>query len=316
MNILLIYGAIFLASLIFFDSALRLVRSFASSKKHVNYRLKLLESDQDQKLVHESMLRERTLDYGVSEQYISWFRKIFIQSGLKLDIKRAVLYSACYLLISWLILGLFIPFLYLKIFIAFFTLIIFAFAYVFYVRSKRVKNYLRQLPDALDIITRSLAAGHPLPTSISLVGREMADPVGSEFGILSDELTYGTDVNDAMQNMVDRVGADDLKLVAISLAVQRGTGGNLGEILDSLAEVLRQRLIIKAKIRALSAEGRMTSWIMAAFPFFLYFLINALAPTYFDPVWDSGYGNVIVAIGVIIMIVGMAILRKIVNFDF
>ncbi|MDN3720586.1 type II secretion system F family protein [Roseibium salinum] len=165
-------------------------------------------------------------------------------------------------------------------------------------------------------MTRSLAAGHPLPTSIALVAREMPDPIGSEFGMLSDELTYGTDITDSMRNMVERVGADDLKLVAISMTVQRGTGGNLGEILSNLSDVLRHRQLIKAKIKSLSAEGRMTSWIMLAFPFFLYLMISTLAPGYFDPIWDSGYGNIVIMVGLVIMAVGMLILRKLVNFDF
>jgi tight adherence protein B len=316
MNLFLIYGAIFLASLIFFDSAIRFIRSYSSGKKHVNYRLKLLASEQDRKVVHENMLRERTLDYGLSERYVSWLRKVFIQSGLKLDVKRIILYSLACCLIAWVAFGIVISSTILKFLLTAVTLIVFLVSFVFLVRSRRIARFLRQLPDALDIITRSLAAGHPLPTSISLVAREMPDPIGTEFGILSDELTYGTDLNDSMQNMVERVGADDLKLVAISLAVQRGTGGNLGEILDNLAEVLRQRFILKAKIKSLSAEGRMTSWVMAAFPFGLYFMINALAPSYFDPVWESGHGNTIVVIGFVIMAIGMLILRKIVNFDF
>ncbi|WP_428643430.1 type II secretion system F family protein [Roseibium sp.] len=187
---------------------------------------------------------------------------------------------------------------------------------VLYFRSQRINRFLKQLPDALDVITRSLGAGHPLPTSISLVAREMPDPIGSEFGILSDELTYGTDITVSMRNMVERVGADDLKLVAVSITVQRGTGGNLAEILSNLSDVLRQRQMMKAKIKSLSAEGRMTSWIMLGFPFFLYFMISALAPTYFDPVWESGYADVIFAIAAVIMTIGMIVLRKIVNFDF
>ena len=155
-----------------------------------------------------------------------------------------------------------------------------------------------------------------MPTSVSLVAREMPDPVGSEFGIMSDEMTYGTDIDTATRNMVTRVGADDLNFLAISLSVQRGAGGNLTEILQNLSDMLRKRTMMKAKIKAISAEGRWTSWFMMFFPFYLYLLINFIAPKYFDPVWESGYGGLAVTVGAIMMIFGMIIIRKIVNFDY
>jgi tight adherence protein B len=183
-------------------------------------------------------------------------------------------------------------------------------------RSQRIKKFVSQLPDSLDVTVRSLSAGHPLSTSISLVSREMPDPVGSEFGIMSDEMTYGVDIDTAMRNMSMRVGADELNLLAISLTVQRGAGGNLSEILTNLAEMLRKRAMLKAKIKAISAEGRMTSWFMFIFPFFLFGLLKTISPNYFDPVWASGYADIVIIIGISLMTFGMLVVRKIVNFDF
>ena len=182
-------------------------------------------------------------------------------------------------------------------------------------RRGRITKFVGQLPLAIDVMVRSLAAGHPVPTSVSLVAREMSDPIGSEFGIMNDEMTYGTDIDIAVRNMVRRVGAEELNLLAISLSVQKGTGGNLGEILSNLADVLRGRSLLKQKIRAISAEGRMTSWVMLLFPFGLYFMISAIAPTYFDPLWESGYGTHFVVGGFVMLLFGMAILRRIVNFE-
>ena len=173
-----------------------------------------------------------------------------------------------------------------------------------------------QLPNALDVINRSLSSGHPLPTAIALVSRELPDPVGTEFGILNDELTYGTDLDHAMLNMVERVGAEDLKLLAVSMSVQRGTGGNFVEILENLSNVIRERAMLKAKVRALSAEGRITALVMSGFPFGLFFMINTLSPTYFDPVWASGYANHVIAVGIAIMLIGNYVLYKMVHFDF
>ncbi len=123
-------------------------------------------------------------------------------------------------------------------------------------RSRRQKKFGAQFPDALDIIVRSLRAGHPVPIAITMVGREMADPIGSEFGIVSDEITYGADLEAAMRNLYARIGSDDLPLFVTAVAIQGSTGGNLGEILEGLSGVIRQRFKMRRKIRALAAEAR------------------------------------------------------------
>ena len=187
---------------------------------------------------------------------------------------------------------------------------------VWRVRARRMRNFLQKLPEALDVGTRSLAAGHPLPSAIALVAREMPDPVGSEFGLLSDELTYGVALDDALVNMKNRVGVEDLDLLAISLSVQAGTGGNLVEILTNLSTTLRERMMLKAKVKSISAEGRITAIFMSLYPFLLYALIKTLAPTYFDPVWNSGYGSTVVTILLVVMAIGNVILYKMVNFEF
>jgi tight adherence protein B len=183
-------------------------------------------------------------------------------------------------------------------------------------RAKRISKFVQQLPVAIEIIVRSLNAGHPLTSAISLVGREMADPIGSEFGILSDQLTFGSELDMAMLNMVDRVGADELNLVAVTVSVQRGTGGNLAEILENLAKMIRDRGLLRAKIRAISAEGRITAMIMSVFPLGLYLMISTLVPTYFDPVWESGYGTTVVLTIIGVMSVGIFIMFRMVRFDF
>ena len=102
-------------------------------------------------------------------------------------------------------------------------------------RGRRQKSFAGQFPDALDIIVRSLRAGHPVPVAVTMVGREMKDPIGSEFGIVSDEITYGADLEGAMRNLYARIGSDDLPLFVTAVAIQGATGGNLGEILENLS---------------------------------------------------------------------------------
>lgn len=144
----------------------------------------------------------------------------------------------------------------------------------------------------------------------------MPDPIGSEFGILSDQLTFGSELDAGMLNMIDRVGVAELNLLAVTVSVQKGTGGNLSEILENLAQMIRDRLMIKAKIKAISAEGRITAWIMMLFPVFLYYMILFLVPTYYDKLWETGYGAYVVWGCLIMIFFGMMIIRKLINFDF
>jgi tight adherence protein B len=316
MQLFFIYISVFICVLIFTDYLIRHFRDSREKKQHVNYRISLIEGNPDRKIVYERMLRERGLDYSQVKSPLSWIRRIIGQSGVRFEGARSVVYIVAIALagfVTFTFLGLnLIISLLLDFFLVFF-LVVFWFARA---RSQRIKKFVSQLPDALDVSVRSLAAGHPLSTSISLVAREMPDPVGSEFGIMTDEMTYGVDIDTATRNMSTRVGADELDLLGISLTVQRGSGGNLSEILSNLADMLRRRAMMKAKIKSLSAEGRMTSWIMLVFPFFLYGLISLISPDYFDPLWASDSVNIILIVAFSHMAVGMLILRKIVNFDF
>jgi tight adherence protein B len=316
MQTLFIYFAVFVAVLIAADALLRLLRTSIEKQKFVNYRMSLLKDDADRKVVYRQMLKERGLDYGKKHSAVDAIRRYTSQSGLRFELGRAVFYStaACTVLFV------------LSMFLGFVPLLSLAFAVggVFLAwgilvsrkRSQRIKRFVTQLPEALDVMVRSLSAGHPLPVSIALVAREMPDPIGSEFGMMSDELTYGTDVDATTRNMAVRVGAEEINLLAISLTVQRGAGGNLTEILANLADLIRRRTMLKAKVKAISAEGRMTSWFMLLFPFGLYGMLKLLRPDYFDPLWQSGYGNMFLTAAGALMLIGMAILHKLVNFDY
>ena len=133
---------------------------------------------------------------------------------------------------------------------------------------------------------RSLRAGHPVPIAISMVGREMPDPIGSEFGVVSDEITYGADLETAMRNLYARLGSDDLPLFVTAVAIQGSTGGNLGEILENLSGVIRQRFKMRRKIRALAAEGRASAMILSALPIGMFVVIQFIAPDFYASVWQ------------------------------
>ena len=315
MSIIVIYGFIFGAVLLLTDAILRRLFGARSASREVNERLERLKTGADQLSAYQSLLSDRGVGRG-GLLSMEWFSQLYRQSGLMLTTPRRLTYALVIMLGAWLLASWLATEALARIGL---TLIIgpgVMLGLVMRTRARRIAKFVAQLPDALDIIVRSMNSGHPLTTAIALVGREMPDPIGSEFGILSDQLTFGSELDDAMLRMVDRVGADELNLVAVTVSVQRSTGGNLSEILENLSGMIRDRSMLRNKIRAISAEGRITAMIMAAFPFLLYLMISTLVPTYFDPVWDSGYGTVVVVSILVVMGFGLLILYKLVKFDF
>ena len=181
-------------------------------------------------------------------------------------------------------------------------------------RGRRRKKFSAQFPDAIDIITRSLRAGHPVPVAIGMVGREMTDPIGSEFGMVTDEVTYGADLETAIRSLFYRVGSDDLPLFVTAVAIQGTTGGNLGEILENLSRVIRERFKMRRKIKALASEGRASALILSSLPFGIFGVIFFLVPDFYGSVW----GEPLTKIGLLLagcwMGVGNFIMYRMVNF--
>jgi tight adherence protein B len=181
-------------------------------------------------------------------------------------------------------------------------------------RGRRQKKFAAQFPDGIDIIVRSLRAGHPVPVAISMVSRELPDPIGSEFGIVTDEITYGADLETAMRNLYYRVGGDDLPLFVTAIAIQGSTGGNLGEILENLSAVIRQRFKMRRKIRALAAEGRASALILSSLPVLMFLVIQLLVPSFYAKVWHEDITKISLALAGGWMGIGNLIMYRLVNF--
>lgn len=317
MPIIIIYAFVFASVLILSDWILRRIFNRRKAALEVNERLARLNKRGDQLEAYNTLIRDRSLSgRGTSLLSPGGISRLYRQSGLTLTLRTRILYAIGILLLSILICNFLLSSMVLQIIssvVLWFFLTIFL---IWRVRAKRIKHFVSQLPPAVEIIVRSLNAGHPLTAAIALVGREMPDPIGSEFGLLSDQLTFGSELDQAMLSMVDRVGADELNLLAVTVSVQRNTGGNLAEILENLSNMIRDRAMLRGKIRAISAEGRITAVIMAIFPLLLFLMIRTLVPTYFDPVWATGYGTEIVVGTLAFMSIGVFILNRLVSFDF
>ena len=179
--------------------------------------------------------------------------------------------------------------------------------------QKRRKRMEEQFPLALDVFTRSLRAGHPIASAISLVTEEMQDPIGSEFGLVADEVAYGADLNDALQGMADRWALDDMKMFVVCVSVQSETGGNLAEILENLSSVIRDRASMYMKVRALSSEGRMSGWMLTALPVLTLLSMLAVSPGFYfdvaqDPIFLGGFTTLLV-----LYAIGVLTIRKIID---
>lgn len=173
---------------------------------------------------------------------------------------------------------------------------------------RRLRRFAGQLPTALDTVVRSLRAGHPVAAAIALAGREMPDPLGGEFAKVTDEMTYGLDLRQAMSNLGHRVPVAELRFLVVAVRIQTGLGGNLAEVLASLSRLMRERAKLERKVRALSAEGRLSALILSALPFLAAGAVALLDPAYYRAAWADpqapwllGGGVAGVVLGVLVM---------------
>jgi tight adherence protein B len=183
-------------------------------------------------------------------------------------------------------------------------------------RAQRIASFGEQLPDAIDIIVRGVRVGLPFTSAVALVAREMADPVGTEFGMLADEIGFGLDVRSALDNLYRRVGQADLLFLTVSVGIQAQTGGNLGEILSRLSRLMRNRATMRLKIRALSAEGRASAITLSAFPFVLFFALNFISPTFYGAIESNPLVEPAIYLGLFLLVVGNAIMYRMVHFKY
>lgn len=171
-----------------------------------------------------------------------------------------------------------------------------------------------QLPDALEIIVRSLEAGHPVPTAVSLVGREMPDPIGSEFGMAADEIAYGSSLEEAVKKLAERTEQPDVELFAATVRLQARTGGNLAGLLKVNASTVRARQKMRLKVKAASSEGRASAMILTAAPFIVMTGMHLLTPEFYGSVIHEKLVQYGLGACLVWMALGNLIMRKMINF--
>lgn len=321
--LVLVFGAVMLS----IEGLVGFIRASRTSDRAINKRLKLIASGMDRAKVMSRLRRDDRRDANVPEPFASMWRvmgRVLHGAGQSVSPGFALLIMASAFLV--ILIGL-VAFSFfgglglnpgkLLMIVAFSAAA--AFGVPFMVLSRMADNRRKkvesQFPIALDVFVRGLRAGHPVASALDLLTKEMTDPIGSEFGVVTDEIAYGADMRDSLQAMADRWGLQDMQMFVVCLAVQSETGGNLAEILENLSGVIRERASMYMKVRALSSEGRMTALILTALPILAFVALFLLNPSFYldvsgDPSFVPGFLSL-----VILYFIGFFSIRRMINLE-
>jgi tight adherence protein B len=180
-------------------------------------------------------------------------------------------------------------------------------------RAARLRRFEELLPDAIDLMSRGLKAGHAVNSAIEMVAQEVPDPVGTEFRRVFEEQNFGLPLREALINLAHRVPLQDVNFLVTAMLVQRETGGNLAEILDKTTFVIRERFRLKGQLRIYTAQGRLTGWILTALPVGMFFILDFLNPDYEGIMLTDPLGQKLLYLGLILMVVGWYAIRKVID---
>jgi tight adherence protein B len=289
--------------------------STASYRSNVNRRLKLSKNQPDREAILIQLRRERGL---TSEGYLrfgmQWFNRLLLESGMTRGLMTLAMVAAVAACVVFAGVFKFRDDVLEAGGAALFAALLFPLLTLMFKRRRRHGKFAGQFPDAMDIIVRSLRAGHPVPVAIGLVAQELPDPIGTEFGIAADEITYGADVETAMRNLYFRVGQEDLPLFVTAVAIQGSTGGNLSEILANLSSVIRQRFKMRRKIKALAAEGKFSAMFLSFLPIAVFALINTMTPDFYGSIIQYDLTKWGLGLAAAWMLGGNIVMYKMCNF--
>jgi tight adherence protein B len=185
--------------------------------------------------------------------------------------------------------------------------------YLLRVKNNRIKKFRSQLPEALELIARSLRAGHAFTSGMKMVSTEFDDPLGTEFDEALNEINFGVNVADALKNLADRTDCEEAKFFVTAVVLQRETGGNLATILESLSKIIRKKFEFQDKINTLTAEGRISALVLVLLPFFVAGVIYILNPGYLQVLFTEPVGQFMLILGSLLMVTGILVIRKIIE---
>jgi len=314
-DLTVIFALMFLAASLAIYGAYWILVFNRRSHQVVNRRLDLSRKLDSSSAVLDTLRRERGFR-DESNPVLRRFSDWLTQTGIVVQRTSLALVFAAVCLALMLVFSSLLGFGIISLSLAILAAAAAVILYLAHRRSRRIFAFTDQLPDAIDIIVRGVRVGLPFSSAVGLVAREMSDPIGTEFGILADEIGFGLDTQTALHNLYRRVGQEDLTFLVVSLNIQQRTGGNIAEILGRLSRLMRKRSAMRMKIRALSAEGRASAIFLSALPFILMIGMSIISPHYFDPVRSSAVLEPAIAIGLTLLVVGNLIMYRMVNFRY
>jgi tight adherence protein B len=271
-----------------------------------------------QNTMEETLIREQFLSTGPLARafYLLPFAKssqpYFVQAGLAAGIDKLFLMGIAIFVLTLFALkshGL----------IGLFGAALAGYFVVYYVVKRNIKKrtlqFANQFPDGIDMIVRSVRSGFPLNAAVNMVADSMPSPIGQEFRQVSNEVAYGSTLTDALNRLADRVQTPDVRFFSVVLTLQQDVGGNLAEVLENIAGLIRKRKVLRMKIRALTAEGRATGWVLGLLPVFLATVISIVSPDHLRPLYEEPSGRIILGLAIFLVVLGVGIVRKMVNLE-
>ena len=320
-NIFYVFAALLFAAVIFLVEGVFMWWSATRgpAAKRIEQRLRILSAGAHGGSEELSILKQRNLSQspGVERLLLQVPRihsldRILAQSGVGWSVSKFLSYSVLAFMVGSLAsLLLFMPT--LLAFAIGVALLMVPLLIVGRLRKKRLTRLEQQLPEAADLISRALRAGHAFPSTLQMAGEEMPEPIAGEFRIAFDEINYGVPMNDALLNLATRVPLTDLRYFVIAVLIQRESGGNLAEILTNISQIIRERLKLLGRIRVLSAEGRLSAWILGLLPFCVGLLITIVNPKYISVLWSDPIGLRMIAGAAVSMTLGVVWMRSIIR---
>lgn len=311
---------VFVAVLLFLEAMYLLWSSYHGPEaRKVKHRLQVLSGTSDT-TAQTRLLRQRMLsELPAVDRMLARFPRMhsldrfIMQSGLDWTVSKLLLSSVALFVIAWyaiqsqfVLAPLVAPA--LALFVAILPLL-----FVAWRRQKRLLTIERQLPDALDLLSRALRAGHAFSAALKMAAEEVAEPIATELRTVHDEVNFGVSLQQAFGHLSERVPITDLRYFVVAVLVQRETGGNLTEILGNLSRLIRERLKLFARVRVLSSEGRLSAWVLGVMPFALAGVLNIFNPDFMSVMWRDPIGIVITQYVLVLMAIGALVLVKIVK---
>ena len=263
-----------------------------------------------------SILRPQRDSSRQLKNYLPWYNaldRLFIQSGSSLTMRAAAIAAGCVSLVASVVFAVLLPggLVLLAPVLGLAAGVAPILVYLVRARASRVAKFEEEFPDAIDLIVRSLRVGHPLSAAVAVIAREMPPPIGAEFALANDKISYGLTIPDAFREMAERVPLADLGYLIAAVQIHEEAGGNLVESLSKLAGVIRERFRMFRKVKAITAEGRFSAWLLSFFPLLSGVGVWMVKPDYFSSVSDYPYFNYLVVATLAMLVINIVVMLAI-----